>query len=542
MSTVRPMLTILTCILLIIVSPQSNAEPELFSDLLVYGGTAAGTMAAYSAARQGSRVTLLEPGGHLGGMVTGGLSATDLGDDRIIGGYARMYYRRVAEHYGWRDLAQPSSWLSEPHVAEQVFDDMLREAGVRVIFHARVRERNGVGVQDHRIVHLITEDERIWRSQLFVDASYNGDVLSQSGAGYTWGRESSNTYGESLGGVRAMTPQHQFAWPILAYRDDHHLYPEISDGPLGAAGSGDRKVQAYNFRLILTDDPANRLPLPKPDGYDAAQFALLAKYLKEFEGHLGREPRLWDFFMPVRIPNHKADFNNNGPISTDYIGHSSAYPDATYDEKRQIRDDHLRYTQSLLYFLAHDPAVPTRLRNEIGSWGLAKDEFEDTGHWPRELYIREGRRMIGTYILTQADLQDRRTKWDSIGMGAYNSDAHNVQRIAMPDGSVRNEGDMQVPVSPYEIPYRAITPRSNEVKNLLVPVCLSASHVAYASLRMEPQFMIIGQAAGVAAALAVRDRRPVQDIDVAKLQHELRKTRAVLSLGDEGASNRLPPD
>lgn len=413
---------------------------------------------------------------------------------------------------------------------------------MRVIFHARIRERNGVGVQDRKIVHLITEDGRVWRSQSFIDASYDGDVLAQSGVGYTWGRESSRTYGESLGGVRPLTPQHQFAWPILSYRDDHQLYPEVSGAPLEAAGSGDRRVQAYNFRLVLTDDPTNRLPLPKPDRYDAAQFALLAKYLKEFEGHMGREPRIWDVFMPVRIPNHKADFNNNGPISTDYVGHSSAYPDAGYDEKRRIRDDHLRYAQSLLYFLAHDPAVPMRLRNEVGAWGLPKDEFEDTGHWPRELYIREGRRMIGAYVLTQTDLQHSRTKWDSIGMGAYNSDAHNVQRIAMPDGSVRNEGDMQVRVSPYEIPYRAIVPRGDEIQNLLVPVCMSASHVAYASLRMEPQFMIIGEAAGVAAALAVQDRRTVQDIDVARLQHELRRTGAILSLGDEAATNRLPPD
>jgi hypothetical protein len=535
MSTISRTFRVLFCLIPLIVSTPSNAQSEPQDDLLVYGGTASGVMTAYSAARQGLRVVLLEPGGHLGGMVTGGLSATDLGDPRVIGGYARLFYRRVAEQYGRRDLERPQDWLSEPHVAEDAFNNMLREAGVRVVFHARIRERQGVAAENRNIVAVTTEDGRQWRAKLFVDCSYDGDLLAQSGVKYTWGRESSEDYGENLGGVRAITPHHQFGWPILAYRDDGRLYPEVSAAPPETAGGGDRKVQAYNFRLVLSDDPANRLPFPKPGGYDPSQFALLVEYLGEFQQHMGHEPRLKDFFNPVRTPNHKADFNNNGPISTDYIGHSWAYPDAGYEEKRKIREQHLRYTQSLVYFLTHDPAVPAKLRDELNAWGLPKDEFEDTDHWPRELYIREGRRMIGAYVVRQSDLQSNRTKPDSIGMGSYNSDSHNVQRVAMPDGSVRNEGDMQVPVQPYEIPYRAITPRSDEMQNLLVPVCLSASHVAYSSLRMEPQYMIIGQAAGVAAALAIHDRLPVQGIDVARLQRELQKTGAVLDLPGEGA-------
>lgn len=534
MSTIRRTLRILLCLMPLIAVNRADAQSQPASDVLVYGGTAAGVMTAYSAAKLGLHVVLLEPGAHVGGMVTGGLSATDLGDPNVIGGYARMFYRRVAEHYGWLGLNRMRDWLSEPHVAEEAFNAMLHEAGVQVVFHARLREHHGVAVANQHVVSITTEDGREWHANVFADCSYDGDLLAQSGVKYTWGRESSAAFGESLAGVRTITPQHQFGWSMPAYRDNHQLYPGISPDPLPAAGSGDRNVQAYNYRLILTDEPGNRLPFPKPDGYDPSQFALLAEYLREFPAHMGREPALKDFLYPVRLPNHKADFNNNGPISTDYIGHSQAYPDAGYDERRRIREDHLHYTQSFFYFLAQDPSVPATLRAQINAWGLPKDEFEDSNHWPRELYIREGRRLIGAYVVTQSDLQSNRTKPDSIGMGSYNSDSHNVQRVVMPDGSVRNEGDMQVPVQPYQIPYRVMTPRREEMQNLLVPVCLSASHVAYSSLRMEPQYMIIGQAAGVAAALAARAHVPVQDIDMTRLQSELLNAGAVLGLPEDG--------
>ncbi len=515
-------------------SNPTRAQSPSRTDVLVYGGTAAGVIAAYSASRQGLHVVLLEPSQHLGGMVTGGLSATDLGNVQVIGGYAKLFYQRVAQHYGRTHLGRASDWLSEPHVSEETFGAMLGEAGVEVVFGARLREHNGVAIENRNIVSVTSEDGREWHAKVFVDCSYEGDLLAQSGAAYTWGRESAQTYGETLAGVRTITPQHQFNWPIPAYRNDHQLYPEVSPGPLPAAGSGDRSVQAYNYRLILTDDPANRLPFPRPDGYDPSQFALLARYLQDFSSHTGREPSLRDVLYPVRLPNHKADFNNNGPFSSDYVGHAAAYPDASYENKQRIRDAHLRYTQGLLYFLAQDPAVPATLKGQLNPWGLPKDEFADSDHWPRELYIREGRRMIGDYVVRQADLQTSRTKPDSIGMGSYNSDSHNVQRVAMPDGSVRNEGDMQVAVQPYQIPYRVMTPRKDQTQNLLVPVCLSASHVAYSSLRMEPQFMILGQAAGVAAALAAQGGVPVQDVPIARLQRALLKTGAVLDLPEDG--------
>ncbi len=392
-------------------------------------------MTAYSAAREGLRVVLLEPGVHLGGMVTGGLSATDLGHYTIIGGYARDFYMKAAAHYGVLDLDRPANWLSEPHVDEEIFRAMLKDAGVDVRFHERVRERAGVKLQGRRLLSVTTSDGTHWPAKIFADCSYEGDLMAQAKVSYTWGREAASEYGEDLAGVRDNTPKHQFLWPLSAYDEHHHLLPEIDPGPLAAPGSGDKKVQAYNFRLILTDDPANRLPFPRPEGYDRERFALLERYLSEFEQHMGSAPGFRDVTNPVMIPNHKADFNNNGPVSTDYIGHSWKYPEDSYADKAALWQDHLLYTKSFFYFLSQDATVPASLRAEVNQWGLPKDEFADTDHWPNQLYIREGRRMVGEYVMRQSDLQTERTKTDSIGMGSYNSDSHNIQRVAMPDGS-----------------------------------------------------------------------------------------------------------
>jgi hypothetical protein len=499
------------------------------SDLLVYGGTASGVMTAYSAAREGLHVVLLEPGAHLGGMVTGGLSATDLGHFAIIGGYAREFYAKAAAHYGVQNLDAAANWRSEPHVGEEIFTQMLADAGVQVHFHERLRERSGVYAAGARVEYVSTEDGKQWRAKIFADCSYEGDLMAQAKIDYTWGRESTTQYGEDLAGVRANTPKHQFAWPISAFDDQHRLLPEVMPGPLGAPGSADKAVQSYNFRLILTRDPSDQLPFPKPEGYDPARFELLARYLNEFPQHMGHAPTLADITNPVPIPNQKADFNNNGPFSTDFIGRSWDYPAGSYARKSDIWRETLLYTESFFYFISHDPSVPESLRAETNSWGLPKDEFSDTAHWPRQLYIREGRRMLGEYVMRQSDLQQDRTKPDSIGMGSYNSDSHNVERVAMPDGTVQNEGDVQVPVEPYQISYRIIVPKRSQATNLLVPVCFSATHVAYSSLRMESQYMIIGQAAGVAAALAVRQKKAVQDISVAELQERLRARGAILS-------------
>ncbi|HET6217932.1 MAG TPA: FAD-dependent oxidoreductase [Acidobacteriaceae bacterium] len=513
--------------------PATSLHAAASPELVVYGGTASGVVTAYSAAREGLRVVLLEPGVHVGGMVTGGLSATDLGHYTIIGGYARDFYMKAAAHYGVHDLDRPENWRSEPHVDEEIFRTMLKDAGVEVYFHERVREKGGVELRGRHLVSVITADGKHWPAKIFADCSYEGDLMAEAKVSYTWGRESSAEYGEDLAGVRDHTPKHQFLWPLSAYDESHHLLPEIDPGPLAAPGSADKKVQAYNFRLILTNDPGNRLPFPRPRGYDRSRFALLERYLNEFPQHMGHAPGFRDITNPVMIPDHKADFNNNGPVSTDYIGHSWKYPEATYSEKAALWQDHLLYTQSFLYFISQDASVPASLRAEVNQWGLAKDEFADTAHWPYQLYIREGRRLVGEYVMRQSDLQTERTKPDSIGMGSYNSDSHNIQRVAMPDGTVQNEGDVQVPVEPYEIAYRSILPKRSESENLLVPVCLSASHAAYSSVRMEPQYMIIGQAAGVAAALAVKSHRDVHDVAIPELQRKLREQGAILHLDEE---------
>ncbi|MHB8889965.1 MAG: FAD-dependent oxidoreductase [Acidobacteriaceae bacterium] len=513
----------------IALAKHSNAQPV---DLVVYGGTASGIMTAYSAAREGLHVVLLEPGAHLGGMVTGGLSATDLGQFNVIGGYVRDFYLRAAAHYGVYDLNRRENWYSEPHVDEEIFLKMLADAGVDIRLHERLKEHKGVQVHGQRIESITTMDGIQWIAKVFADCSYEGDLMAEAGVTYTYGRESIAQYGENLAGVRPYTPAHQFTWPISAYDKHHKLLPEISPGPLAAPGTADKLMEAYTFRPILTRNPENRLPFPRPKHYDAARFALLRRYLAEFEKNRGRAPNLHDVAILVPIPNDKADFNNNGAFSTDYIGHSWNYPEGSYAEKQRIWDDNLNYIQSFFYFLSHDPSVPPRLQHEVNEWGLPKDEFLDSGHWPNQLYVREGRRMVGEYVMRQSDMQTDRTKPDSIGMGSYNMDSHNVQRVALPDGSVRNEGDMQVHVQPYEIPYRILIPQKSQVQNLLVTVCVSATHVAYSSLRMEPQYMIMGQAAGVAASLSVRKEVAVQDIPIKALQIKLRAHNAVLSPQD----------
>jgi hypothetical protein len=502
-------------------------------DFLVYGGTASGVVTAYSAAREGLHVVLLEPGTHLGGMVTGGLSASDVAHFQIIGGYARDFYREAAAHYGIHTLNKHSDWLSEPHVGEDIFREWMKSSGVEVRFHERLKEHGGVHTTGTHIDSITTEDGKVWKAKIFADCSYEGDLMAEAKVRYVVGRESIAEYGESLAGVRVDTPKHQFKWSISPRYPDGKLMPEVDPGPIGKNGAADRNEQAYNFRPVLTNDPANRLPWMKPAGYDPQTFDLLAKYLQEWPTQMHREPNLHDVTNPVAIPNHKADFNNNGAFSTDYIGHSKEYPNASYAERRKIWASHLFYTKSFFWFLASDPRVPKSLRDEVTTWGRPKDEFQDTDHWPNQLYIREGRRMVGEYVMRQSDLQTDYTKPDSIAMGSYNSDSHNEQRVATPDGFVRNEGDVQVPVKPYEIPYRIIVPQSDETENLLVPVCLSASHVAYSSLRMEPQYMMIGQAAGLAAAISLRDHVQLSKINIVELQKRLRSRNAILHIEQE---------
>jgi len=509
------------CVLVLLCAATLPAQSKSF-DLVVYGGTAGGVMTAVSGARSGLSVALLEPGRHIGGMVSGGLSHTDVGRREVIGGAALEFYWRAGTHYGLPQYLQDFAWYVEPKVAEQIFRDMLKEAGVTVLLDHRLREKTGVQKSNGVLETIAMENGESFAAKVFADCTYEGDLMAQAGVSFTWGRERGAQYGESLAGVRSETPKHQFLVDLSPYGADHKLLPEIGAGPAGEPGAADRKVQAYNFRLILSRDPANQVPYPQPEHYDPARFELLARLLAATPLKFG------DVTSIGPIPNQKADFNNNGPFSTDYIGHSWDYPNASYQRRGEIWRDHEEYTKGFFWFLAHDPRVPPALRKEANQWGLAADEFTGNHNWPHQLYIREARRMVGEYVMTQRDIQTDLAKPDAIGMGSYNSDSHNVQRIVNAAGFVRNEGDMQVAVKPYQIPYRVLLPRRAEASNLLVPVCFSASHVAYSTLRMEPQYMIMGHAAGVAAAMAIRKGVAVQDVDTAALTQTLVSQGAVL--------------
>ena len=514
-------------VLCIVLLAASHCAAEKF-DVVVYGGTAGGVIAAVSAAREGLKVALLEPGKRLGGMVSGGLSWTDVGRREVIGGYALEFYWRAGKHYEMSRYGQQIAWVHEPHVAEDIFRQMLREAHVTVLLGHRLREKNGVQKNGLTVTGITTENGGAFAADMFIDSSYEGDLMAQAGVSYTWGRESSGQYGEPLAGVRGETPKHQFTVNLSPRGSDGRLLPEIHDHPAGKPGAADKKVQSYNFRMCFSDDPANQVRFPKPEGYSATRYELLAHLLKARTAAEGAAPKLVTLLKIDRIENHKADINNNGAFSTDYIGGSWEYPNASYAKRAEIWQAHKDYIAGLFYFLANDRQVPAATQKELNVWGLCKDEFTDTGAWPFQLYIREARRMVGDFVMTQKDLQTELSKPDPIGMGSYNSDSHNIERIVTAEGFVRNEGDMQVAVKPYQIPYRIMLPKATEARNLLVPVAFSASHVAYSSVRMEPQYMILGQAAGVAAKMAIAGKRAVQEIDSAALTERLRKRGAVM--------------
>ena len=500
-----------------------TAQPKTF-DVVVYGGTAGGVMTAVASAREGLNVALLEPTKHLGGMVTGGLSRTDYGKKEVIGAIALEFYQRAGKKYG-RDI----EWMPEPRIAEAVLNEMIAEAKtVTVLLNHRLKEKGGVKKQGTRITEITMENGARLRGAIFADATYEGDLLAQSKVDFTWGRESSAQYGESLAGVRPKDRNHSFDFAVSAYDENKKLLPEIQKEPRGEIGAGDRKVQAYNFRMILTDDEANRLPFVKTATYDPKRFELAARWLNGFVKEKDRAPRMNEILLPAQVAGkQKWDFNNRGAFSTDYIGKSWDYPNASYKRRAEIWQDHKRYTAELFYFLTTDPRVPKETQAEVASFGIAKDEFTDNDHWPYQLYVREARRLVGDYVVTQKDIQTELTKPDVIAMGSYNSDSHNVQRYVTPEGYAQNEGNMEVAVTPYQIPYRILLPKQTQATNLLVPVCFSASHVTYSTLRMEPQYMMIGQAAGLAAKLAIANNVAVQAINTQQLSDKLKSLGAV---------------
>jgi hypothetical protein len=553
-SAVRLRQTLFLLFTLLCCSPlvPLGATEGIEADLCVYGATAGGVAAAVQAARMGKTAVVAEFGNHVGGLTSGGLGATDIGNKAAIGGIAREFYHRIAQHYAnsnaWRfeqrneyfaqrggrstvsdlNAADATMWTFEPHVAEDVFFQMLNEAKVGVYFQQRlasVRKEGG------RITEIAMENGKVYRARMFIDATYEGDLMAKAGVSYTVGREGNTRYNETLNGIRAETPKHQFTVavdPFLKPGDSASgLLPFIQPGDGGKPGEGDACVQAYNFRLCYTQDSANRLPHRKPAKYAPAKYELLARYLEALVA-AGHKPQLKAFWNPIWMPNGKTDINNNGGFSTDYIGANYAYPEADYATRAKIWQEHEDYIRGFVYFLATSPRVPENMRAEMQAWGPARDEFTDTGHWPHQLYVREARRMVSDYVMTEHNCRGRQKAEDPVGLAAYTMDSHNCQRIAK-GGSAKNEGDAQVGgFPPYPISYRSIVPKAGECDNLLVPICLSATHIAYGSIRMEPVFMILGQSAATAAALAMDGMFSVQRIPYENLRARLLADKQIL--------------
>jgi len=511
-------------------------------DVVVYGGTSAGVVAAVQVARMGGSVVLVEPGRRLGGLSSGGLGMTDSGDHAAIGGISREFYRRVKRHYddasAWKyekrgnyreyDHASDAIWRFEPNVAERVFEEMLDEARVTVVRGERLDLKRGVVKRGKRIVAIVMESRRRFYGSVFIDATYEGDLMAKAGVSYVIGRESNGKYGETLNGVQtAYAWNHQFSRAVDPFivpgKPSSGLLPRILRGGPGREGSGDRRVQAYCYRMCLTDVPGNRVSFPKPEGYDSAQYGLLLRYLTTDWNDI--------FGVHQMMPNRKTDTNNSGAFGTDNIGMNYGYPDGDYAARARIIREHEAYQKGLMWFLANDPRVPEPVRARVNQWGLAGDEFVETGNWPHQLYIREARRMVSEYVMNENDCRNTRVTPESVGMGSYNLDSHHVQRYVDAEGHVRNEGDVEVhPGAPYRISYRSIRPRERECSNLLVPVCLSSSHIAYGSIRMEPVFMILGQSAATAAVQSIAGGVAVQRVEYGSLRQRLLADGQVLDM------------
>ena len=528
-------------------------------DILVYGCTSGGITAAIQAKRMGKSVQVVCPEKHLGGLTAGGLGWTDSGNKAVIGGLSREFYHRVWQHYdrpeAWRwqkreeygnkgqgtealDSTGRTMWIFEPHVAEQVYENWIKETKIPVIRNSWLDRERGVKKEGDRIASITMLNGKTYAAKMFIDATYEGDLMAAAGVDFHVGRESTSTYDEKWTGVQTGVLHHRHHFGVLKTPISPYVVPgDASSGVLpristehsGKYGEGDKKIQAYCFRMCLTKARGNRVPFPKPPGYDPKEYELL---LRIFQAGW-RET--FDKFDP--IPNAKTDTNNHGPFSTDNIGRNWDYPEATYERRREIIREHVNYQQGWLYFIANDPRVPQDVRTEMAQWGLAKDEFKDNHNWPHQLYIREARRMIGSYVMTENELTKRRPTPQPVGMGSYGIDSHNIQRYITPEGHVQNEGDIGVSTNgPYQISYGALTPKKGQAANLLVPVCVSSSHIAYGSIRMEPVFMILGQSAATAAAMAIDADISVQDVPYDKLRSKLLADGQVLEY-----SGGMPP-
>jgi hypothetical protein len=525
---------------------QSRAEKQ--ADVIIYGGTSAAVIAAVQISKMGKTVIIVSPDKHLGGLSSSGLGFTDSGNKAVIGGLSREFYQRIynfyqkpeawhwqkREDYGGVGQGSPAidginrtMWIFEPHVAEQVFEDFVKEYKIKVYREESLDRASGVVLKDGKIQSIKTMAGNIYKGLIFIDATYEGDLMAEADVSYQVGREANSVYGEEWNGVQteSFPNSHSFQGlnisPFVIPGDPNSgVLPLISAENPGIRGAGDKKIQAYCFRMCLTKVRENRIPFARPPGYDSSRFELMIRIFNA--GWHGTFKK----FDP--IPNLKTDVNNYGPLSFDYIGMNYDYPDASYERRKEIIKEHETYQKGLLYFIANDPRVPVEVRNEMQNWGLSKDEFKDNGNWPHQIYVREARRMVGQSVMTENEVKGRNKVLQPIGMGSYNMDSHNTQRYIKPDGFVENEGDIEVHVPIYQIDLGTIIPKKEECRNLLVPVALSSSHIAYGSIRMEPVFMILGQSAGTVASLALESNKEINDLPYKMIRTKLIEDGQVL--------------
>ena len=519
------------------------------ADLVIYGSSPAAVTAAIKAADMGMKPIIVSPERHIGGLSVSGLGFTDSGNTSAIGGLARDFYRRIYRAYqrpeAWKwqkmedfkaygqdtaaiDHKEKTMWTFEPHVAEQVFAEWLAERKVEIRRGEWLDREHGVTLKDGRIASIATLSGTVYVGRYFIDATYEGDLMAAAGVPYRVGREDCAEFGERWNGnqVGILHHWHHFRdWKVSPYKvpgdPSSGLCAEVGNSVPGVRGQGDRRVQAYCYRMCMTDDPRNRIPFVKPEGYDPDRYEILRRvYAQGFDE---------TFVKFDRIANHKTDTNNHGPFNADYLGGSDEWPEATYERRAELAREHRNYQMGLYYFLCTDPAVPAEVREAMSKWGLAKDEFVDNGGWPYSIYVREGRRMVGEYVITEHDCMAeprhpaQGRAYGPVGMGSYCLDSHNVRRYVTAEGYVQNEGDIGVyPKGPYGIDYGAIVPKRGTCGNLLVPVAVSATHASFGSIRMEPVFMILGESAATAAALAAKDGLAVQDVPYAVLSAHLR--------------------
>lgn len=520
---------------------RDRGNLDFEADLIIYGGTSAAVTAAVQAHRMGLTPIIVSPDRHLGGMSSSGLGFTDTGNKEVIGGLAREFYQLIYQHYdkpgGWNwqkrseygnrgqgnpaiDGEKRTMWIFEPHVAEASFEKMIGSNNITVHRDEWLDRETGVTMKKGRIISIKTLSGKTYRGRMFIDATYEGDLMASAGVTYTVGREDNSLYGETWNGVQkgVFHHGHYFKDRIDPYRipgdPSSGLLPRISEETPGENGTGDNKVQAYCYRLCLTQHPENKVPITKPEGYDSTQYELLVRLA---------ETRWSEFFAKYdAIPNHKTDVNNHGPFSYDNIGMSWDYPEASYERRKEILAEHISYQKGLLYFTCTDKRLPQWVRDTMNTWGFSRDEFTDNGYWPYNIYVREARRMIGKHVMTENDVLCLRPVPEPVGMGSYTMDSHNVQRYVTPEGYVQNEGDIGVRAPrPYQISMGSLMPHEEQCSNLLVPVCVSCSHIAFGSIRMEPVFMILGQSAATMASLAIRSGKSIHDLTYEEVSKQL---------------------